>query len=63
MHIELDDELCEANGICQKHAPTIFEVTDTDELIIRNDAYSEALREEVEMAIRMCPRQALSLKP
>ena len=30
MHIVLDEELCEANGICQKHAPTIFEVTDTD---------------------------------
>lgn len=63
MHIELDDDLCEANGICQNHAPTIFEVTDTDELIIRHEAYSDALREEVEMAIRMCPRQALSLKP
>ena len=63
MHIVLDDELCEANGICQKYAPTVFEVTEQDELIIRHEAYSEALREEVEMAVRMCPRQALSLKP
>lgn len=63
MHIELDDELCEANGICQKHAPTIFEVTDTDELIIRHEAYSEALREQVEMAIGCVPARPSRSSP
>lgn len=62
MQIELDTELCEANGYCQKYCPSVFEVTDTDELIIHHEAVSEAILAEIEMAIRMCPRRALILK-
>lgn len=61
MKIELDTDLCEANGHCQKYCPSVFEVTDTDELIIHHEAVLDAIRDEIEMAVKMCPRQALML--
>lgn len=61
MRIEVDLDLCEANGVCESLAPKVFRVTDEDELEIAQDALNEGLRESVEMAIKRCPRGALTL--
>ncbi len=42
-------------------APNVFEVDDDDELVVLNETPDEALRLSVEMAVRMCPKQALSI--
>ncbi len=61
MKIEVDLDLCEANGVCQSYCPEIFEVNDKDELEIRQDAIDEGVRDKLELAIKRCPRQALTL--
>ncbi len=47
--------------MCVSAAPGVFQINDDDELIVLNETPSEAERAAVENAVRMCPKQALSL--
>jgi ferredoxin len=61
MHITVDYDLCESNGVCVGLVPSVFELRDDDNLYLLDDAPAEALREDLELAVRRCPRQALTL--
>ncbi len=62
MKIRVDYDLCEANAICMEQAPEVFKVDEKDELHILQEEPSEPLRDKVKAAVRLCPRQALSLE-
>ncbi|MEL6180479.1 MAG: ferredoxin [Myxococcota bacterium] len=61
MKIEVDFDLCEANGVCEDHAPEVFHIDDEDMLHLREEAIHEGLRESIESAVKFCPRGALTL--
>jgi len=61
MKIRIDYDLCEGNAVCMKVAPEVFVVGDDDRARLVNPDPPEELRAKVELAIRRCPRQALSL--
>jgi ferredoxin len=61
MHVSVDRELCESNGICVGFVPEVFALGDDDVLQITQPAPPEELREKVELAVVRCPRQALTL--
>ncbi len=61
VRISVDRLKCESNGLCVGHAPDIFEIDDNDELVVLNEEPSADRRAAVEIAVRMCPKQALSL--
>jgi ferredoxin len=61
MHVTVDYELCESNGICVSLVPSVFELREDDNLYLLQDEQDEALREELQLAVRRCPRQALTL--
>ena len=61
VRIAVDRLKCESNGLCVGHAPGIFEIDDNDELVVLNEEPSPDRRAAVEVAVRMCPKQALSL--
>jgi ferredoxin len=61
MKIRVDYDLCEANAICMEQAPEVFKVDEKDELHILDESPSEKLRQKIEAAVRLCPRQALAL--
>ena len=42
-------------------APEIFEVRDDDKLYVLNEHPPESARERVMKAVRVCPKQALSI--
>jgi ferredoxin len=42
-------------------APDIFEVRDDDKLYLLNESPPDSARERVMKAVRVCPKQALSL--
>ena len=42
-------------------APEIFQVGDNDQLVVLNEHPPESARERVLKAIKVCPKQALSL--
>ncbi len=62
MKVVVDRDLCEANARCQEVAPQVFRVDEKDHLEILIDKPGEELREKLEEAVRLCPRQALSIE-
>ncbi len=61
MKIVVDYDLCEANARCMEVAPEVFRVDDDDNLHVLIETPGEDLREKVEEAVRLCPRQAISI--
>ena len=59
MHITVDYDLCESNGICAGLVPDVFDLRDDDVLYLLQEDPPESLRSPVELAVRRCPRQAL----
>lgn len=61
MRIVVNRDLCEGNARCVSVAPSVFQVDDQDELQLTTANPGEELREVVETAVALCPRQALSI--
>jgi len=61
MKVVVDFGLCESNAICMGVAPEVFEVREDDFLYILQEHPPEALREQLEEAVRSCPRAAIRL--
>ena len=60
MKIVVDWNLCESNGLCVDACPEAFKLGHDDRLVILIEHPGEELRAQVEQAVRVCPRQALS---
>jgi ferredoxin len=54
--------LCESNALCMGVLPEVFELDDDDILVILDERPPESLRTKVEEAVRICPKQALSIE-
>jgi ferredoxin len=59
MKVTVNPDSCEGHGKCQEAAPEVFELRDDDLSYVLMDEIPEELREKVERAIRLCPRQAI----
>jgi ferredoxin len=62
MKIVANYDLCEANAVCVGVCPECFRVEVDDSLTILVENPPEDLRSKVEAAVRLCPRQALSVE-
>ena len=62
MRVVVDRVLCESNALCMGVAPEVFELDDEDILVILDERPPETLRAKVEEAVRLCPKQALSIE-
>jgi ferredoxin len=65
MRVAVDLELCQGHGVCVGEAPEVFRVVeragDYAQVEIRIESPPEALRAQVEAAVRYCPNRALIL--
>ena len=61
LRVVVDRELCEGNARCVQLAPDVFRIDDDERLEILVERPAPALREKIEAAAALCPRQALSL--
>ena len=59
MKVEVSHDRCEGHGKCQTAAPEVFELRDDDMSYVLIDVVPEHLKAKVELAIRLCPRQAI----
>ena len=59
MVIEVDRDLCEANGLCVAAVPEVFELDSDEELIIHEPSPDAGLAARVAVAVATCPRFAL----
>ncbi len=62
MKASVDPDRCEGHGKCQAAAPEVFELREDDLSHVLLDAIPESLREKVERASRLCPRQAITIE-
>jgi ferredoxin len=62
MKIVIDYDLCEANAVCMDVCPECFRVEEDDTLTVLVEKPGEELRGKVEEAVRLCPRQAITLQ-
>ena len=61
MKVIVDQQLCEGNMRCQEAAPEVFEVRDDDKSYLLIENPPEAMREKIKLAVRLCPRQAITI--
>jgi len=61
MRVVVDRDLCEGNARCVQLAPRVFQTDDNDKLVILVERPPPELREAVESAVALCPRQALRI--
>jgi ferredoxin len=59
--VVVDFDLCESNARCMEAAPTVFEVREDDYLYVLDETPPDAVREQVEEAVRRCPKAAITL--
>jgi len=57
----VDFDLCEANALCREVGPEVFRVDGNDMLHILIEHPGPELKAKVEEAVRLCPRQAISI--
>ena len=61
MRVVVDYDRCESNALCMGAAPEVFRVDDDDNLDVLQEQPPESLRAKVEEAVRLCPKQAISI--
>ena len=61
MRIVVDYDRCEANARCVQQAPAVFHTDEKDQLHVLMPRPGPELREAVEAAAALCPRQALTI--
>lgn len=60
--VEVDFDLCEANGVCVGLAPDVFDLNEEDELVVSDAEKLPENKAAIEEAIAGCPRAALRWK-
>ena len=61
MRVRVDPMVCEANGVCERIAPDVFQLNDDDELTILQPEPPEDLHDTVRNAVDRCPKLALAI--
>jgi ferredoxin len=61
MKVVVDHNLCEGNGRCVEVAPQVFELRDDDRSYVLMQKPPQDLRAKLQLAVTLCPRQAISL--
>ena len=62
MRVVVNMSQCESNALCMGVAPDIFQLDDDDNLTVLDETPDEADRDRVLEAVRMCPKQAISIE-
>ena len=58
--VRVDTLACEGHARCVNNAPGVFELNDDDQSQVLLDPVPDDKFEQVERAIRLCPRQAIA---
>lgn len=62
MRVEVDRDVCEANGVCELRAPDVFRLDHDDQLEILQPEPPPQLHDRVRAAVDGCPKVALRLR-
>jgi ferredoxin len=62
MRVRVDPAVCEANGVCERLAPEVYELDEDDELHIKLPEPPPELWDTVRETVVACPKQALAIE-
>ncbi|HXN84413.1 MAG TPA: ferredoxin [Candidatus Binataceae bacterium] len=62
MKVVVDRQACEGNGKCVEVAAEVFEVKEDDRAVVKLDNPPANLNDKIKLAVRLCPRQAISIR-
>jgi ferredoxin len=62
MKVVVDFDRCESNAVCMGIAPEVFEVREDNFLYVLQENPPEEMRPQLEEAVMMCPKAAISLE-
>ena len=60
MKVVVNPDMCEGHGKCELTAPEVFKLGPNDVSVVLVDDVPDSLKDKVDRAIRLCPRQAIS---
>ena len=61
MDVHVNYDRCEGHAVCVELASTVFQIDDDDEQVrVIDSTPTDALHDDVELAVRSCPTQAIS---
>lgn len=60
MKVVVNPDMCEGHGKCELAAPEVFKLGPDDVSVVLVDDVPDSLKDKVDRAIRLCPRQAIS---
>jgi len=60
MKVQVNLDMCEGHGRCAQAAPQVFALSDNDQSEVLLEDVPADLVEQVNHAIRVCPRQAIA---
>jgi len=58
--VVVNPDMCEGHGKCELTAPEVFKLGPDDVSVVLVDDVPDSLKDKVDRAIRLCPRQAIS---
>lgn len=61
MAISVNPSLCDGNAVCVREAPELFALDDDEVVQVLQQPSDKAQRRRAEQAVRLCPKNALSL--
>jgi ferredoxin len=61
VRVEVDHDVCEANGLCELAAPGVFQLDEQDTLHVLRPEFPAELADGVHEAVDRCPKVALRL--
>ncbi len=59
MRIEVNRDRCEAYGVCESVAPAVFQIDESDELVLLPFTEGQVDRATLQVAVDGCPKNAL----
>ena len=62
MRLVVNWPLCDGNGVCTVEVPELLDLDEDDNLVVKQERFGEDLRANVENAVRVCPKHALSIE-
>ena len=61
MRIEVNRDRCESYGVCESVAPAVFQIDESDTLVLLPFAAGAVDRASLQCAVDSCPKDALSI--
>ena len=62
LHVRVDRDICQGNGVCVQRAPEVFDLGDDEIAEVKAESLPDSRYNEVSHAAASCPTQAIEVE-